>query len=114
MTRQEFIKLAKADLRTQYFQIGALWVVFVLFSAAGAFLLKRWENEISNHSSVHLGMLAGLAAGFCVVAILTLRRSSKKLLKCPHCRKPLGGFPSQVVVASSNCGHCGQRIIDEG
>ena len=114
MTRQEFIKLVKADERVQFLQTTAFGVVVVSFGSVLCLLVSRWQDKIGNRSAPHLGILAGVTAGWCVAAILAVRLGSQKLLKCPYCQKPLGGSPSQVVVASSHCGHCGQRIIDEG
>jgi DNA-directed RNA polymerase subunit RPC12/RpoP len=33
-------------------------------------------------------------------------------LRCPHCRKLLVGM-DRLVVATRNCGHCGNRVLTE-
>ena len=114
MTRQEFIKLVKADVNAQLRQVAVLMVVIISFGAVVGWVIRRWENEIINRSPILLWILVGLTACFFVTAMFAIRFSNQLLLKCPHCRKLLGGFSSQVVVASGNCGYCGQRIIDEG
>lgn len=32
-------------------------------------------------------------------------------LQCPHCKKPLGSR-AHIVIATRNCFHCGEQVID--
>ena len=112
MSRQEFIKLVMADNRTQVFQIVALSIIFGLFGGLGTLLMRKWEDQVLNPGSPQLWVLLGLATAWCVASMVTLRKSDRFLLKCPHCKSHLGGLSSQVVVASGRCGSCGGKIID--
>lgn len=113
MTRQEFIRKVKEDQRVQVLQIALFGVVVVSSGAVLSLLFFRWQEAIMAGSALPTGILAGVTAAWCVAAVLSVRFGSQKLLRYPHCRESLGGFPAQVVVASGNCGRCGQRIIDQ-
>ena len=113
MTRGDFIKLVKADQHAQFRQVVWLMGVVAIFGGLGAWLAKRWEEELLRLDRPYLWLMCGLALLFVGAALVVLRVGDKFLLKCPHCRKCLGGFAAQVVVASCRCGFCGERILDE-
>jgi uncharacterized membrane protein YfcA len=48
----------------------------------------------------------------------SIARWPKKRMKalgliCPHCRKALAGFNSQVVIATGKCGFCGDKVLED-
>jgi hypothetical protein len=112
MTRSDFIKLVKADQRAQLWQVGSLMGAFVVFGGLGSAAVRCWGEQMLRPNRPYFWLLAGLTLIFGVAAIGIVRVGNKFLLKCPHCCKCLGGFPAQVVVASTRCGFCGERIID--
>lgn len=113
MTRVEFIQLVKDDQRAQIRQVVWLMGAIATFGGVTAWLAKRWEEQLLDPGQPYLWLMCGLAMAFVGVAVAVVRIGNKSLLKCVHCRKCLGGFPAQVVVASGRCGFCGQRILDE-
>ena len=34
-------------------------------------------------------------------------------LKCPFCKKPLGGNNRHIVIATGKCGYCGHQILTD-
>jgi hypothetical protein len=113
MTRDQFIQLAKEDTRVQLCQMVALMVVIAVFGSAASWMTARWEGQLFTPGTPYLWILCGWAILGIVAAVGAVRTGGKSLLRCPHCRKCLGGIPAQIVVASRRCGHCGEQIIDE-
>jgi hypothetical protein len=113
MTRQEFIKLVKADLKAQRRQVMLLMGLVLIFSLVGMSLVNRASDQILHLRSQELWLLLALTVLVAALAVVGLRLTGKALLRCPHCRKCLGGISSQVVVACGRCGFCGMQIIDE-
>ena len=49
----------------------------------------------------------------CIAMFLLIRRVERKYgLACEHCGKSLAGYKS-IVIASRNCPHCGQRVLED-
>src|SRR5678815_3823270 len=113
MTRPEFIQLAKTDLKRQNRQAVLLMGLMSMFALAGGTLVNHVGDEILRLNSPQLWLLMALTVIVLVLAVLGLRITSKNLLRCPHCRKCLGGYAAQVVVGCGCCGFCGERIIDD-
>lgn len=113
MTRKKFIQLTRKDLRAQLRQVVYLMVVIASFGGLGAVLVKRWEDQMLQIDRPFFWVLVGLGLLACAAAAGVVRVGDKHMLKCPHCRKCVGGVSSQVVVASGRCGFCGERIVDE-
>lgn len=41
------------------------------------------------------------------------RQQRRFQVTCPNCDKPLTGVSGQIVVATGNCGHCGERVLSD-
>lgn len=69
--------------------------------------------------AIWIQVLYGLAFfGFllgCIplLAWITKRQQKQFGMICPNCGKPLVGVSSQIVVATGNCGRCGERVFTE-
>ena len=112
MTRAQFIHKVKADLGAQRRQVFLLLGLITVFGMIGRWLVNRGGDQLLRVGSLELWLLLALTVLITGVAVFGLRLTGRALVRCPHCRKCLGGFPAQVVVGCGCCGFCGERIID--
>jgi hypothetical protein len=97
------------------FPIVALFVLS-LFGAAAYVLFRSSRREWEKVDGFALGALTIIGLVPMFVGLFNERRLEKELgLRCPHCKKTFGD-PNrfQVVVASGNCGFCGDVILGDG
>jgi len=113
MTRTQFIQRVNADLRAQRRQVYLLMGLIIVFGMMGRWLVNRGSDQLLRVGSPELWLLLALTVLITGVAVFGLRLTGRALLRCPHCRRYLGGLPAQVVVGCGCCGFCGGRIIDE-
>ena len=113
MTRQEFIKLVKADLKAQLHQCGLLMGLVLVFGWVGVQLVRSGDDRLFRVDSPEMWLLLASALVVSVAAVVGLRLTSSRLLRCPHCQKCIGGISAQVVVGSGRCGLCGEKLIDD-
>lgn len=101
-TRQ---KRNKRILMGCFFGALAMWLVFM-----------NWLDHSAPSSPSRIALSCFpifLLAALWVAQFFSIRRIYKRYgMKCPACGKGLGGV-APIVIATGNCGMCGQRILDE-
>jgi hypothetical protein len=115
MTKQEFIHRNKAWKQSTG-RIGAVGVI-CFFCILG--IMAAIDNhQQRNGWSSKIDSLLGLLTFFLLVSLLPLvfwfqKRQLKRFgMICPNCGKPLVGRNGNVVVATGNCGSCGEAVFD--
>ena len=109
VSREGFIRRRNSE------KIAARWdtvlVILPLLAIMTGAVLVPLDKIIG--SAMELAALVGIVIAFGFLsAWRTRRRLSRYEMACPFCGGSLVGLPSQIVVASGNCGNCGERILE--
>lgn len=116
VTKDEFIQLQKSVARRE---TRRLWVVFVV-SVGTIAVVAGFGKAILNNPAVEDFFLSlvtrhrhWIPAGFGLLALamflsfVAIARNPGGM-KCPKCDKSIS---SRITMLTSNCGHCGEKII---
>ncbi len=115
MTKQKFISRIE---RWRKHQTRTLVVFFTSIAFAyGVWFLAMSHFDTSEPSTpLRIGWASvpfALAVTMVVGHRLVLRHTFKRHgMSCLACGKPLGGIEA-VVIATGNCGNCGERILED-
>jgi hypothetical protein len=111
MTRQEFIR------RSQSFRnrsaVGALGILALMIGSLilGSRIVDGCRDRPGFRTTL-LGISIFLFLASAPAMVIYMRRLEKRMgLTCPHCHKGIAGI-STVVIATANCGHCGETVFD--
>ncbi len=119
LTIEEFNAAGSAYVRRGFVVIGLTFVVmFACFAVVVSFrdaIQAHYEQWFGHMVAETLMGLTPMPAVLVLFGGLWLgerwaRRDAR--LCCPHCRRMLTGM-RPLVVATRNCGHCGQRVLAE-
>jgi DNA-directed RNA polymerase subunit RPC12/RpoP len=116
MTKQELITRQQVWKRKAGLE-SAGWVVIVFALLAGFVQLKN-HVEARFHASwvdpvFAISFFVILGGNLLFVVWFGKRQFKRYGVACPHCGGPLAGRSGEVVVATGNCGRCGERILDD-
>ena len=118
MLRSEFIQSAALHRKRTLVALGIGVLLIAIYLAILLPYLDRVTCFIegrfaSTTSEILKGLLLSPAVLLLFASILASDRKDRQdtNLKCPVCTKPLTEV-SFLVIATSNCPHCGERIID--
>ena len=116
MTKPEFISRQKAMTKSSNKWTAGFLVVFfgvLLANIPLAGFMDR-EKPASWVQIVYGFTLFGFLIGNIPLMLWFVKRQQTRFgVRCPSCGKPLVGLSAQVVVATGNCGQCGERIFNE-
>lgn len=112
MTRVEFITKSR---RAQKLLSWAAWAWIAWFIGVMALVTCLLPQEYRDKPVFEDWRLAVGSFGHVIVSLVILfwgigLLSRRYGVNCPSCSKTVTG--SQVVIASSNCGHCGARVLE--
>lgn len=112
MTREEFITKSR---RAQKLLSWAGWAWMVWFIGMMAVATYLLPHEYRDKPVIEDWRLAVGSLGHLILSLAILfwgmgLLSRRHGVNCPSCGKTITG--SQVVIASSNCGHCGARVLE--
>jgi hypothetical protein len=119
LTIREFNVAASAYQRSLIVVVVApLLILAACFAVVLSFrdsLRVLYSREFGEPAAEVLIGLTPLPALLILLALLwiherRIKRDSR--LRCPHCGKLLAGM-ERLVVATRNCGHCGNRVLTE-
>jgi DNA-directed RNA polymerase subunit RPC12/RpoP len=100
MSKQEFIE------RQQ--RMNSVWRAWVLLYMLGTMAFIAIFVILEAFPLIVVPLFA-IPFLFWVIA-----RNEKQIgIRCPHCGKSLWAKNSQIVIATGNCGHCGERILND-
>ena len=117
MTKQDFISRLEQNKEVSGKNVGlGLLAFFVVGISCVVFLgwmekmkLPAWIENIIGVLTLVVMISPIFIMGWAVSRNLKKRNL---LLPCPHCGHSLEGRVSaQIVIATGNCGHCGERVI---
>jgi hypothetical protein len=116
MTKQDFISRHKAWKQSTG-KIGAIGVV-CFFGILG--VIAFVDSYLQHHGwSTRIDSILGLIAIVLLLGLLPLvfwfqKHQQKRFgVICPSCGKPLVGRNGNVVIATGNCGSCGEKVYDK-
>lgn len=112
MTREAFITKSR---RAQKLLSWAAWAWMAWFIGVMALVTYFLPHEYRDKPVFEDWRLAVGSSGHVIVSLVFLFWGIDLLSRrygviCPSCGKTITG--SQVVIASSNCGHCGARVLE--
>ena len=81
-----------------------IWISLIVLSVL--VVVAGLSFSMSKHAVTVLSAVAG------VVIFLVGRRARDTSLRCPNCLKELSGRVGTVVIATGNCGFCGEQVFD--
>jgi hypothetical protein len=112
MTKQDFISKKQAWAKSCRKYALILPCAFIYPAIRGFLIESGLSRSLDNTFST---VIAVVFVANAIFIIWYFPRSQRKFgLACPHCHKFLAGQQSsQIVIATGNCGHCGERIFDE-
>lgn len=112
MTREEFIT---KSLRAQKLLSWAAWAWMAWFIGVMGLVTFLLPHEYRSKPVFQDWRLAVGSLGHLIVSVVLLfwgigLLSRRYGVTCPGCGKVI--ISSQVVIASANCGHCGDRVLE--
>jgi DNA-directed RNA polymerase subunit RPC12/RpoP len=115
ITKQVFIRNQKALISSSNKLEAGFIVVFFALLLANFPLVKfiNLQRTIWLEFLWFVGFF-GLLIGIVPLLRWFRKRQQKRFgVECPNCGVPLVDVSAQIVIATSNCGHCGVRILDD-
>ncbi len=117
MTKQDFIARRQAWRKnaTKF----ALLDIVIVFAFGGSVAVVK--NYVLSHGgpawidgACAIGLIVMLACNALFVFRFLKRKQRDFGLVCPHCEKTLiEQQGAQIVIATGNCIHCGEKLFDE-
>ena len=105
MKVREFADLQRQYLRTSWFYLAALALLF--FGELGlGLLIDRSLRE------VWISVFGLLVLAFLVILFFHDRRYKRRGLTCKSCGRSLLGLPGRLAIASGKCWSCGGAAFD--
>ena len=118
MTKQEFISRLEENKEVSGKNVGfgllAFFANAVLCVCIAGWIekmkLPEWIEAILGILTLVLMISPLFVMGWFVSRNLQKRNL---LLPCPHCGRSLAGrVTAQIVIATGNCGYCGERVLE--
>lgn len=115
MTKQEFIARQKA-LVARGRKWGIAWCVLFLVLTLGGIAVGDYLDSDTTPACFRIGFGVAFFAfllGTVPWLLWFFKNQQRQFgLLCPSCGKALGAMGA-IVIASGNCGHCGERVLSE-
>jgi DNA-directed RNA polymerase subunit RPC12/RpoP len=114
ITKQAFINKQKSMIRSSNRWAVIFLVVFFGVLLANLSLAKSIDRAAIWTQVFYAIVFFSVLIGTIPLVMWFQKRQQKRFsVQCSSCGRPLVDISAQIVIATGNCGHCGERVLHE-
>lgn len=120
MQRSEFIEAAHRAHRRNWVALAVALTLMACYFVILALTMGQWTHLVETrfrHDAAEiikgLSPLPAVIILFASIIVAERKNGRDPRLVCRHCRKRLDSL-APLVIASGNCPHCGEAVLEQG